>query len=189
MSVVEFLLRVLSELKPLLLCMITAVALTAAVLVFLLLYSRNVWVDSRRFRLAGLFFGMNGRCSLRLACVWLKLIFLLVFVLGFQKLSLLHYLTLLITGGISALCAEGVKGRLGSLLWLLLQLAGLVSVNLICGFIRDLSGTEGFLLIYVVMGIFLLLFSVYLFLNEVNAISAQRDVDAEETWLHSDEFI
>ena len=108
MSVVEFLLRVLSELKPLLLCMITAVALTAAVLVFLLLYSRNVWVDSRRFRLAGLFFGMNGRCSLRLACVWLKLIFLLVFVLGFQKLSLLHYLTLLITGGISALCAEGV---------------------------------------------------------------------------------
>ena len=97
MSVVEFLLRVLSELKPLLLCMTTAVALTAAALVFLLLYSRNVWVDSRRFRLAGLFFGMNGRCSLRLACVWLKLIFLLVFVLSFQKLSLLHYLTLLIT--------------------------------------------------------------------------------------------
>lgn len=186
MSVVEFLLRVLSELKPLLLCMITAVALTAAVLVFLLLYSRNVWVDSRRFRLAGLFFGMNGRCSLRLACVWLKLIFLLVFVLSFQKLSLLHYLTLLITGGISALCAEGVKGRLGSLLWLLLQLAGLVSVNLICGFIRDMAGSGGFILIYVAMGLFLILFSVYLFLNEINSISMQRDVDAEALWDRSE---
>ena len=168
MSVVEFLLRVLSELKPLLLCMTTAVALTAAALVFLLLYSRNVWVDSRRFRLAGLFFGMNGRCSLRLACVWLKLIFLLI------------------TGGISALCAEGVKGRLGSLLWLLLQLAGLVSVNLICGFIRDMAGSGGFILIYVAMGLFLILFSVYLFLNELNSISMQRDVDAEALWDRSE---
>ena len=132
---------------------------------------------------------MNRRCSLWLACAWLKLVFLLVFVLGFQKLVLMHYLMVLIPGLVAALCASGFRGRVGSLLWLLLQTAGLLSVNLICGYIRDLSGTEGFLLIYVVMGIFLLLFSVYLFLNEVNAISAQRDVDAEETWLHSDEFI
>ena len=86
----------------------------------------------------------------------------------------------------SALCAEGVKGRLGSLLWLLLQLAGLVSVNLICGFIRDMAGSGGFILIYVAMGLFLILFSVYLFLNEINSISMQRDVDAEALWDRSE---
>ena len=182
MSVVEFLLRVLLELKPLLPCMTAAIVLTVAVLVFLLLYSRNIWVDSHRFRLAGLFFGLNGRCSLRLACAWLKLIFLLVFVLGFQKLSLLHYLMLLIPGTLSALCAGSIGGRIGSLLWLALQTVGLLSVNLICGYIRDLSGTAGFFLIYAAMGLFLILFSVYLFLNEVNAISAQRDVTAPQIW-------
>ena len=187
MSVVEFLLRVLLELKPLLPCMTAAVGLTAIALVFLLLYSRNVWVDSRRFRLAGLFFGLSVRCSLRLACAWLKLIFLLVFVLGFQKLSLLHYLMFLIPAIISALCADGIGGRISSLLWMALQTVGLLSVNLICGYIRDLSGTVGFLLIYAAMGLFLILFSVYLFLNEVNAISMQRDVAAPQVWTQDEE--
>ncbi len=187
MSVVEFLLRVLSELKPLLPCMTAAAVLTAIALVFLLLYSRNIWVDSHRFRLAGLFFGLNGRCSLRLACAWLKLIFLLVFVLGFQKLGLLHYLVFLIPGIISALCAGGIGGRISSLLWLVLQGVGLLSVNLICGYIRDLSGTAGFLLIYAAMGLFLILFSVYLFLNEVNSISVQRDVAAPQVWTQDEE--
>ena len=182
MSVVEFLLRVLLELKPLLLCMIAAVVLTAAALAFLLLYSRNAWLDSRHFRTAGLFFGLNGRCCLRLACVWLKLLFVLMFVLGFQKLSLLHYLVLLIPGVVAALCADGFGGRIGSLLWLLLQMVGLVSVNLVCGYIRDLNGSGGFILIYAAMGLFLLLFSIYLFLNEVGSISMERDLDADRIW-------
>ena len=187
MSVVEFLLRVLSELKPLLPCMATAIVLTVVVLVFLLLYSRNIRVDSRRFRLAGLFFGLNGRCSLRLACAWLKLIFMLVFVLGFQKLSLLHYLMLLIPGVLSALCAGGIGRGISSLLWLALQTVGLLSVNLICGYIRDLSGTAGFFLIYAAMGLFLILFIVYLFLNEVNSISVQRDAAASQVWMRDGE--
>ena len=71
--------------------------------------------------------------------------------------------------------------------WLLLQFAGLLSVNLICGYIRDMAGGVGFVLLYLVMGLFLALFSVYLFLNEVNTISVQRDVDAEQIWSQSAE--
>lgn len=182
MSVIELLLRALSELKPLLPGMIAAVVMTVLALVGLLLCCKNAWVDSRRFRLVGLFFGLNGRCSLRLACAWLKMIFLVVFVVGFQKLFLIHYLMILIPGLISVLCGDGFAGRISSLFWLVLQTAGLLSVNLICGYIRDLSGSGGFVLIYITMSVFLILFSVYLFLNEVNAISLQRDVDAEQIW-------
>ena len=183
MSILELLLRVFSELKPILPAMIAAVASTLLALVVLLVCSKNVWLESRRFHLVGLFFGLNGRSSLRLACVWLKLIFLVVFVVGFQKLTLLHYLTFLLPGLIAALCGAGFFGRISSLFWLMLQAVGLISVNLICGYIRDLAGGVGFVLVYVAMGVFLVLFSVYLFLNEVNTISMQRDIDAERVWL------
>ena len=50
-----------------------------------------------------------------------------------------------------------------------------------------MAGGVGFVLLYLVMGLFLALFSVYLFLNEVNTISVQRDVDAEQIWSQSAE--
>lgn len=187
MSIIEFLVRILSELRPMLPGMITAVAATLIALVVLLMHSKNVWVEDRRFQLAGLFFGLDGRGSVQLACAWLKLIFLLVFVVGFQKLGLMQYLMLLLPGILGILCGKGLFRGLGDLLWLALQLAGLLSVNLICGFIRDMAGGTGFLMVYLAMGLFLMLFSIYLFLNEVNAISAQRDVDVEKIWSQSAE--
>lgn len=187
MSVAEVLLRGLAELKPILPYMLIAVILTVAALIFLLFYSRNVWVDSRRFRMAGLFFGLNRQCSLRLACVWLKLIFMVSFVLGFRKLGMIHYISILIIGITAALCAGSVRNKISSLLWLLLQMAGLISVNLICGYMKDMAVKGGFMLIYIAMGLFLILFSVYMFLSEINAISVYRDVDAERIWMHEEE--
>lgn len=182
MSVSEFLLRVLTGLEPVLPGLIAAAVATLAAFFVLLLLCRNTWVGEKGFRLVGIFFGLNGRGSVRLACAWLKLIFLLVFVLSFQKLTLLHYLMMALPGVILTLCGQGLSGRLRGFLWLLLQTAGLLSVNLVCGYIRDMSGGMGFLLLYIAMGLFLILFSLYLFLNELAGISAQRDVDARQIW-------
>ena len=187
MNIVELFLRVLSELRPMLPGMIVAVAATMIALTVLLAFSKNVWVEERRFHISGLFFGLNTRGSLQLACAWLKLIFMLVFIAGFQKLSLIQYMMLLIPGILGSLSGKGIFASLSQMFWFLLQFAGLLSVNLICGYIRDMAGGVGFVLLYLVMGLFLALFSVYLFLNEVNTISVQRDVDAEQIWSQSAE--
>ncbi|MBS6398146.1 MAG: hypothetical protein KH452_13530 [Clostridiales bacterium] len=182
MSITELLFRLLAALRPMLPGMIAAVAATLAALVILYVLCRTAWVPDKGFRLAGLFFGLDGRGAVQLACAWLKLIFLIVFVVGFQKLELLNYLMLLLPGLVLALSDRGVSRQGGSLLWLLLQMVGLVSANLICGYIRDMSGGLGFILLYVAMGLFLILFSVYLFLNDLAGISEGRDVDARQIW-------
>lgn len=187
MSIIEVFLQVLSQLKPMLPGMIAVAAATMIVLAVLMALSKNVWVEERRFQIAGLFFGLTARGSLRLACAWLKLIFLIVFIIGFRKLSVINYLMLLIPGITGSLSDKGIFASLSQLFWLLLQFAGLLSVNLICGYIRDMAGGAGFILLYIAMGLFLALFSIYLFLNEVNTISVQRDVDAEQIWNQSAE--
>jgi len=182
MSPIELLLRTLRILRPILPGLAAVLAATLAAMTGLYLLCRDVWVQDKRFRLAGLFFGLSRRGCLCLACSWIKLIFLFVFVLGFQKLSLLHYLMVLFPGAILALAGSGARKRAGALLWLGLQLEGLLCANLICGYILDLNAGIGFLLVYGAMGVFLLLFSVYLFLTELAAISGQRDLDAKKFW-------
>ena len=59
-------------------------------------------------------------------------------------------------------------------------MAGLLAVNLICGYIKDMAGGAIFVVLYVIMGLFLAMFSVYLFLVELNTLSSGREVTAEQ---------
>ncbi len=182
MSASELILRALAQLRPALPALIAAVAATIGAGLGLAIYVHGVWVQEKRFSLAGLFFGMERRASVRLACAWLRLIFMLVFLIGFQKLELLHYELLLLPGLIFIL-TERKPVRAGTdLLWLALDLLGLLSANLVCGYVRDMDGGLGFLLLYIAMSLFLALFNIYLFLNELDYISDQRAVDPEQIW-------
>ena len=182
MSLDEFMQRILLELRPMLPALAASVILTLLVVPALMKLCRGTWVRTRGFRISGLFFGLDARDVIGLACAWLRLIFILVFIVGFQKLVLLSYWMFILPGAIGVLCAKAVSKKLSRLLWLFLQTAGLLSVNLICGYIRDMDGGTGFFVIYVTMGIFLALFSIYISLMEAGEISDGRGIDAGKTW-------
>lgn len=178
MSAKELTLRVLMALRPMLPGLIAVAAVTLLVLPFLLVACKKAWVNDPRFRVAGLFYGLSGRDACFLACSWIKLILMLVFIIGFQKLVPVQYLMVLLPGILGIICACSGGSKLKTLLWLVLQMAGLLSVNLICGFIRDMAGDAVFVIIYVIMGLFLGFFSVYLFLTELGTLSAGREMTA-----------
>lgn len=179
MSAKELLLRVLLELRPMLPGTAAVVAASLLVLPTLLVCCKTAWVNDPRFRVAGLFFGLTGRDACFLSCAWIKLIVMLVFIVGFQKLVLVQYGMVLLPGILAAICARSGGQKTGTLLWLVLQMAGLLAVNLICGYIKDMAGGAIFVVLYVIMGLFLAMFSVYLFLVELNALSSGREVTAE----------
>lgn len=178
MSAKELTLLVLMALRPMLPGLIAVAAVTLLVLPFLLVACKKAWVNDPRFRVAGLFYGLSGRDTCFLACSWIKLILMLVFIIGFQKLAPVQYLMVLLPGILGIICARSGGSKLKTLLWLVLQMAGLLSVNLICGFIRDMAGDAVFVIIYVIMGLFLGFFSVYLFLTELGTLSAGREMTA-----------
>ena len=187
MSVKELLLRVLWNLRPMLPALAAAAALTLLAMPILMVLCRRAWVCDRGFRISGLFFGLTGKGIFCLSCAWLKLIFLLTFLVEFEKLTLLGYGMILFPGLMMALCAGTFLRKLSGIFWLFLQTAGLLSVNLICGYIRDMKSGPGLFLVYVAMGLFLALFSIYLFLLEVRTISDGRHVAAKQIWVETDE--
>ncbi len=187
MSGGEVLVRLLAGLSPMVPSILAVLVLTVLALVVLLLTCHNSWVQDGNFRVAGLFFGMTAKGGLRLSCAWLKLIFLLVFIVGFQKLELLNYFMVLVPGLILALSDSSGKKILSGLAWLALQIAGLLATNLICGYIREFSAGIVFLLVYIAMGLFLAFFSIFLFLNELSDISGARDIDPRSVWNEEDE--
>ena len=130
MSAKELTLRVLMALRPMLPGLIAVAAVTLLVLPFLLVACKKAWVNDPRFRVAGLFYGLSGRDACFLACSWIKLILMLVLIIGFQKLAPVQYLMVLLPGILGIICARSGGSKLKTMLWLVLQMAGLLSVNL-----------------------------------------------------------
>lgn len=182
MSMTEFAMRIFFELRPMLPEFAAVVVLTVLVLPPLTLLCNRTWVSDRGFCIGSLFFGLTGTEILRLSCAWLRLIFLLVFIISFKKMNLLGYWIFLLPSLIAALCGETYPKKLNGLLWTALQTAGLLSANLICGYILDMDGSIGFLIVYIAMGLFLSLLGIYLFLLELDGISLARFVEAKKVW-------
>ncbi len=182
MSFGEIAVRVLADIKPLLPGFIAAIVATLIAMIVISILGRHTWVGKRHFPLPSLFFSLDARGTLRIACAWLKLIFLIVFLVSFQKMVLIQYLMILLPGLLLALLA-GRLSQIGSgLFWLLLQLMGLFCANMVCGYIRDMAAGIGFILVYIAISVFMALFSVYMFLLDLDSISGSRSIDANQIW-------
>lgn len=182
MSLGEYLLRMLRELKPMITAFSVVVVLTLVMLFFFRVQIKKVWFSDRLFPTVGLFFGLRTSGVVRLACSWIRLIFVLVFTCCFSKLYPVQYCSLLLVGFVGAACAYKWKNKLVSLFWSILQVAALFSANVICGYYWDLIGGPELVAVYVAMGIFVILFSLYLFYSEIGDISESRAVNASYVW-------
>lgn len=183
----EAALRVLVQVEPLLPLLLIVAVPTLIALPVLLLASRGLWVDRRAFHWLGLFLGLKGWDCVRLAGAWVKLLLLLAYLIFFQKLSAANYLLVLIPGIVYCGSARDLARIPGRLVWFFLELVALMSCNLLCGYIRDVNGAALVVAAYVLMAAFTALFGVYLFLTELNDISAGRRTKLEYEWQENPE--
>ncbi len=182
MSAAELAIRILAQAEPLLPYMLAAVVPTALLLPLFLRLGSGLWVNQRRFRWIGLFVGLDWWDCLRLACSWIKLLLLISFLTIFRKMNVPHYLLFVIPGALQCFSRRGALRIPGRLLWLALELAALMSCNMVCGYIRDVSADAYLYTIYACIAIFTALFGIYLFLTELNDISEGRSMNFEYEW-------
>lgn len=169
----EFFVRLLAVIKPAIPEAIAVLVISLAMFFVVALRSKGLWVNKPQFRRLGIFCELSKLGCLRLACAWIKLLVLAIYIVKFQKLEAVEYLLFIVPGLIYALFGDP-RHLAGRLLWLILELAGLVSTNLVCGYYFDMRGGAQFIIIYGVMAIFMLLLAGYLFLTEVEDISEGR---------------
>ena len=182
MSAAELLVRVLAQVQPLLPYMLIVTAVTTAALAALLFASRGLWVDQRRFRWLGLFFGLSTWDSIRLAGAWVKLLLLFTYLVLFKRLGMAEYLLFLASGVAYTLSRNHWIRIPGRIMWNVLEATALVSCNLLCGYVHEVSVFSKYLLVYCLMAVFSALFGVYLFFTELNDISAGRQINLGNEW-------
>ncbi len=182
MNISELIPRILLELEPLLVGVAAVVAATVVAMLCILIRARSVWVKHKRFALPSLFFGLNNKNVVRLACAWMRLIFPIVFLLSLKEPVLIQYLMILIPGLILVILSESFLKAISTLLYLVLELAGIFSAGLICGYITEVGAGAGLWLIYGAIGIFMVLFMIYLFLQDIERISMSRKIRAKQIW-------
>lgn len=182
MNADELLVRTMARVYPLLPYMFIVSFATIAVLLALLMLCRGLWVSQKRFRVLGLFYDMNMRESVTLACAWIKLLLLLSYLIGFRQLRVEHYLLFLLSGLLCVVLTRRILRMPLRLLWFALECGALLSCNMICSYIQTVYAGKWYLIAYIIMSIVTALFGVYLFLAEADAISGGRRPNLERGW-------
>ena len=174
MTLREFLLRMVVFVQPVLPAVLAVLVISTAVVLLLAFVSRNLWLDQKRFRWLGLFFDLSILDCLRLACSWLKLVLITIFLIAFRSLTALDILVVLVPGVLGALRFHSLRQTIGNLLWLAVEFAALISTNLVCGFIHTFNSGISMMAVYVCMALFTVLLAGFLFLTEIGDLSERR---------------
>lgn len=180
MTIQEFLLRSLAAIQPVLPAVLGILLVTMIVAAVLLMQVKGLWVNQKRFRWLGVFYGLDTRGVVCLSCSWLKLMLLLALLLQFQKLDVSRYIMFLVPALIHIITASEIKRLPGKLLWLAAEVVALVSTNLVCGFYHDVQKSVMLIAVYAFMALFTALLGIYLFLMELSDISEGRSANIHE---------
>jgi len=189
-------LQIITKMEPVIPVMLFCLGVTIIIVGVLFIAARTVWVDEARFRLLGIFYGLNGYDCYRLSLSWVRLLMTVFFVVAFRSLdldsNLAHILrspqfsAYLLVGILYVVDFKRPKMIVKNLLWFLAVSCGLFATSIICGYMQSLAGVSiGVTLIYISMSIFMCLFALYLFLMEIETISKDRKIDSEKEYEES----
>lgn len=174
----DFILNILVDIFASMQELIVPLALTAIISIIVIVILTPLcfkqWVNRKSFRWMGAFFNLDGVQVIRLTCAWIKLVLLIIYLCMFEELSIPKYIIFLIPGIIYVFDFRH-PGRIpGRLFWLIIETIGLITANIVCGYIHDMRPGPVFTIIYIAISIFLGLFGVYLFITELGDISESR---------------
>ena len=183
MELGRLMIHIISEAGPLMPVMIFCAMVTLVMLGVLSFLAGGTWFDKAGFRVVGLFYGLSGYDCFRLALSWIRLMMIIYFVIRFEEIETVNFVAFLMIGILYIFDVRKPKRIPGNTLWMLILSAGLIAVNLVCGYIHTLVLFDfKVYVIYVLMGLFLCLFSFYLFIQEADVISSDRKIDPEKEY-------
>lgn len=183
MDIGRTLLYLISGMEPLVPVMIFSALFTLLVTVLLYVLARDAWFDQLKFRVLGVFYGLGGYDCFRLAVSWTRLAMTIYYIVMFREMEPVDLVAYLIVGALYILDVRKPARIVKNIFWMAILTAGLFAVNLVCSYIGTLLVFDiKPWVIYVFMGIFMCLFALYLFLQELEEISSDRKIDPEKEY-------
>ena len=162
------------------LIVLTLVSLIVLTLAVLLLMKDFSWNRRRRLMVMTLFFNMPVQYMVYLAANYIQLMFVWSTLLFSVHMELSHLIFLILLGLIQAVSiaqiGEGIRSFIGSVL----LYAAFLIVDLLKSYIFDMRFDWRIAFVCCLLSVFLLLYSVYFFINSIRCLAARDEVLTEK---------
>ncbi len=155
---------------------VSLIAVTAVLAVYMRDFS---WTSRGRLLVMMLFFRMPGRYMVYLAANYIQFWFVLSMLFTMQEVQLVHLIFLVVIGLLQALSIRQLGESLRSFFGSVLLYAAFLIMDLLRTYIFDLRFDWRIAFVFCLMYVFLVLYSVYFFINSIKCL-ASRSVEAQE---------
>ena len=159
-----------------------AILLVVTIITFWMIAIKGskIWMNDQGFGYLSIFFNMNFFSAIKLSCVWLKLLLIMMFIIGFQPLGVIHYLFILVPCILMIFISTDLMELINHIINTCIQAAGLVALNILCSYILEFEFEVVYIVAYVFIAILVILYSIYIFISELDAISLGRRTILDE---------
>ena len=162
------------------LIVLTLVSLIVLTLAVLLLMKDFSWNRRRRLMVMTLFFNMPVQYMLYLAATYSQLMFVWSTLLFSVHMELSHLIFLILLGLIQAVSIAQIGEEIRSFIGSVLLYAAFLIVDLLKSYIFDMRFDWRIAFVCCLLSVFLLLYSVYFFINSIRCLAARDEVLTEK---------
>ena len=181
MNVKDIIILNLYEVKPLLLYILAILFITNIAFLVILLKSRKLWFDQKHFGVLSLFVELSPLTSAKLACAWIKCLTVWMYLVGFQKLEAIHFVFLAVPCVFIIILNRNFFAMMNHCINVGVQFVGVIAVNILCRYILQFEMKASYIIIYSLIATIIGLYSLYIFIAEVDFISRGRSVRLEKS--------
>lgn len=161
-------------LKPLVPYVAIILVLSLIAFVFIAPKCGKIWMNDKGFGYMSLFFNMNIFLAIKLSCAWIKLLLVILFIVGFTSLDVMHFIFLLVPCILMLFINNQMMDIFNHIVNVGIQYIGVIALNILCSYIIQFQFEIIYLAAYLFISILVILYSIYVFILEVDAISLGR---------------
>ena len=161
------------------LIILTMASLLIVTLVLTVLMKDLRWTSKRRMRVIMLFFGMPKRYMVYLAANFIQLMFVLTMIFTMESVQISHLFLLLFLGVIEALSIQQVGESIRSFVGSIMLYGAFLIVDLLKSYIFELKFDWRIAFACFLLCAFLILYSIYFFINSIKCLASRSFVEAE----------
>lgn len=166
--------------RPLIPYVIAILATSLLAFFYIMIKSRGLWFNKKNFNYYSIFVELNPTLAVKLACVWIKLLTISFYLIGFTELDAIHYVFLFIPCIGILLINVNIVEIFTHAISIGVQLIGVLAANILCSYIRTFEIKVTYLVIYILIAILIILYSVYIFFTEIDLVSSRRSIKLEK---------
>lgn len=131
-------------------------------------------VKKKKLMFLGLFYGLSNRNIIRLSVIYLKLMFVIISIVAYRQLEIYHYIFFILLLLIFHLLKFKISDFLLAFLNATMICIGLLVENMLIDYTQLIRFKLTYLLMYILFGVLIISYSIYLFILEVGKSLVKR---------------